>query len=94
MTTDTVRLDQEDEAMLRRVNDLTSLPISQILKRGVRCFQQRFSDGTAQTPYEIFRSLDLGPGGYAVASSTQPDALLGARSGRNSADDPCRRQRK
>lgn len=71
MATRTVRLDSEEEAVLQQIRDLTGLPISQILKRGVRSFQERVSEETAQTPYEIFRSLELGPGGYAIAPSTQ-----------------------
>jgi hypothetical protein len=71
MATRTVRLDEEEEAVLRQIRDLTGLPISQILKRGVRAFQRRLSEETAQTPYEVFRSLDLGPGGYAIAPSRQ-----------------------
>lgn len=83
MATRTVRLDQEDEAVLRQIRDLTGLSIFQILKRGVRSFQQDVSEGTAQTPYEVFRSLDLGPGGYAIAPSTRTNrAVRGAIAGR------------
>lgn len=66
-----MRLDKEEEAALRQIRDLTGLPISQILKRGVRSFQWGVVEETAQTPYEVFRSLDLGPGGYVPAASTR-----------------------
>ncbi len=71
MATRTVRFDRDDEVVLRRIRDVTGLPISQILKRGIRSFQGEVREEKARTPYEVFRSLDLGPGGYAVAPSTQ-----------------------
>ena len=70
MATRTVRLDDEAEAALRRIRDATGLRISEALKRGLRSLEDRITDETARTPYSIYRQLDLGPGGYAVAPST------------------------
>jgi hypothetical protein len=70
VATRTVRFDKEEEAVLQQIRDSTGLPISGILKRGIHSLQQRVREESKQTPYDIFRSLDLGPGGYAIAPST------------------------
>lgn len=70
MATRTVRLDDEAEAALRQIREATGLPISEALKRGLRSLQERVKDEATRTPYEIYRQLDLGPGGYAVAPSS------------------------
>jgi hypothetical protein len=71
MATRTVRLDDEAEAALRQIRQATGLPISEALKRGLRSLQERVTDEATRTPYSIYRQLDLGPGGYAVAPSTE-----------------------
>ena len=71
MATRTVRLDDEAEAALQQIREATGLPISEALKRGLRFLQERVRDEATRTPYEVYQQLDLGPGGYAVASSTQ-----------------------
>jgi hypothetical protein len=70
MATRTVRLDDEAEAALREIRDATGLPISEALKRGLRSLGDRVKRETQRTPYDIYRELDLGPGGSAVAAST------------------------
>lgn len=70
MSTRTVRLDAEAEAALRQIRQRTGMPISEALKRGLRALQEHITDEVKRTPYEIFRELDLGPGGYAIAPST------------------------
>ena len=70
MATRTVRLDDEAEAALRQIRDATGLPISEALKRGLRSLGDRVKRETQRTPYDIYRELDLGPGGSAVAAST------------------------
>lgn len=71
MATRTVRLDDEAEAALHEIREATGLPISEALKRGLRYFQQRVQRGTKHRPYDIYQRLDLGPGGYAIAPSTE-----------------------
>jgi len=66
----TVRLDDEAEAALRQIREATGLPISEALKRGLRSLQERVRDEPIRTPFEIYKELDLGPGGYAIAPST------------------------
>ena len=70
MATRTVRLDEEAEAALRHIREATGLPISEALKRGLRSLGDRVKRETQRTPYDIYRELDLGPGGSAVAAST------------------------
>ena len=69
MATRTVRLDAEAEAALRQIREATGLPISEALKRGLRSLRDQVK-AEARTPYEIYRELDLGPGGSAIAPST------------------------
>ncbi len=71
MATRTVRLDDEAEAELRQIRETTGLPISEALKRGLRCLRERVIQETKRTPYDIYQTLDLGRGGYAIAPSTQ-----------------------
>ena len=70
MATRTVRLDGEAEAALRQIREATGRPISEALKRGLRSLQERVKHEANRTPYDIYRELDLGPGGYAIAPST------------------------
>jgi hypothetical protein len=69
MASRTVRLDEEAEAALRQVRKATGLPISEALKRGLHTLREQVRQETARMPYDIYRELDLGPGGYAIASS-------------------------
>jgi hypothetical protein len=77
VATRTVRLDEEAEAALRQVREATGLPISEALKRGLRALEERVKDEAARTPYDVYRQLDLGPGGYAIVPST--DTRRGVR---------------
>ena len=71
MATRTVRLDDETERVLDEVRAATGLPISEALKAGLRSLQEKLRTADAvRAPYEIYRELDLGPGGYAIAPST------------------------
>ena len=67
----TVRLDPETEATLRQIREVTGLPISEALKQGLRFLQQQVQNTSGQSPYDLYERLDLGPGGYAIAPSTQ-----------------------
>jgi hypothetical protein len=70
MATRTVRFDAETERVLSEVRAATGLPISEVLKRGLRALQTHVSQTPERTAYEIYRELDLGKGGYAIASSS------------------------
>lgn len=69
MATRTVRLDDEAEAALDEIRKATGLAISEALKQGLRTLRERIRE-PEQTPYDAYRQLDLGRGGYAVAPST------------------------
>ncbi len=70
MATRTVRLDDEAEAALEEIRTATGLPISEALKRGLRTLRDHLRQETTRAPFTIFRELGLGPGGYAIAPST------------------------
>ena len=66
----TVRLDAETENALQEVRAATGLPISEALKRGLRALQEQVRRDAGRMPYDVYRELDLGPCGYAIAPST------------------------
>lgn len=70
MATRTVRFDAETEKVLSEVRAATGLPISEVLKRGLRALQTHVRQTPERTHYEIYSELDLGPGGYAIAPSS------------------------
>ena len=70
MATRTVRLDDEAEAALQQIREATGLPISEALKQGLRSLRHRVVEEAERTPYDVYQQLDLGPGGYAIAPST------------------------
>lgn len=67
----TVRLDDEAEATLREIREVTGLPISEALKQGLRSLKQQVRETAEQRPYDFYERLDLGPGGYANIPSTE-----------------------
>ena len=67
----TVRLDDESEATLRHIREATGLPISEVMKQGLRSLEQQVRNASGQRPYDVYERLDLGPGGYASAPSTE-----------------------
>jgi hypothetical protein len=71
MATRTVRLDDEAEAALSQITEATGLPISQALKRGLRSLQTEVARESKRRPYDVYKELDLGPGGDAIAPSTE-----------------------
>ena len=77
MATRTVRLDEETEKALQEVQAATGLPISEALKRGLRSLREEVRREAERTPYDIYRELGLGAGGYAIAPST--DTRRGVR---------------
>jgi hypothetical protein len=70
MSTRTVRFDEETEKVLQQVLQATGMSTSAALKRGILALRDAMTNHVPHTPYEIYRALDLGPGGYAIAPST------------------------
>jgi hypothetical protein len=72
----TVRLDDEAEDALREVRSATGLPISEALKRGLRVLRDQVRHGANERPYDIYQTLDLGAGGYAIAPARTAKAAV------------------
>jgi hypothetical protein len=73
MAARTVRLDDEDELLLDAITRKTGMSISATLKKGLVVLNDQIEQAAKPTPYEIFRHLDLGEGGYAIAPATEVD---------------------
>ncbi len=77
MSTKTVRLDNETEEALREIRKQTGLSISEVLKEGILVLKKEVDDKNRQSPFDVYKSLDLGEGGYSIAPST--DTRKGVR---------------
>lgn len=71
MATRTVRFDDETEKVLTEVRSVTGLPISEVLKSGLRALQSDLRQTPVRSAYDVFRELDLGAGGDSIASSAE-----------------------
>ena len=76
MGTRTVRLDDEAEKSLERLRSITGLSVSQVLKAGLTAFEIQALQQAKRKPYDIYRELDLGEGGYARAPAAQAKSAL------------------
>ena len=66
----TVRLDDETEKILKQVTKKTGWSVSATLKQGVLVLRDEVGRRPQHSAFEIYRRLDLGPGGYAITPST------------------------
>ena len=71
MSMRTVRLDEETEKVLAQIVTVTGLSVSAAMKKGLLVLRNEVSREAQRVPYDIYKELDLGPGGYAVAPATQ-----------------------
>lgn len=71
MGTRTIRLDDEAEQVLQRLRNITGLTISEVLKHGLTAYEGQAQEQAKRKPYDIYRELDLGPGGYALAPARE-----------------------
>jgi Arc/MetJ-type ribon-helix-helix transcriptional regulator len=69
--TRTVRLDDKSEEILEEIRRTTGLSASAALKRGLRALREEVGREATRRPHQIYERLDLGPGGYASASSSE-----------------------
>ena len=69
MAVRTVRLDEDSEKILESLSAEMGVSISAVLKQGLLALREKRQSGTARA-YDIYEQLDLGPGGYALAPST------------------------
>ena len=75
----TVRLDEEAERALMQIATITGLSVSEAVKKGLLTLRNDVFRAARRAPYDIYKELDLGPGGDAVAPATQtrPGRSLG-----------------
>jgi hypothetical protein len=67
----TVRLDEETEKILAQIVTLTGLSVSAAVKKGLRALADDVVREARRVPYDLYKDLDLGPGGYAVAPASE-----------------------
>jgi hypothetical protein len=67
----TVRLDDEAERALAQIVTATGLSASAAMKRGLLVLREDVARKASRIPYDVYRDLDLGPGGYAVAPAAR-----------------------
>jgi hypothetical protein len=65
MSLHSVRFDEETEQALARVCEASGASPSAVLKQGVIRLDQSVSRKRPPRAFEVYRKLDLGPGGYA-----------------------------
>ena len=78
MRTRTVRLDEESERALDEIQRRTGASVSAALKRGLLVLRDQVREKEHPTFGEIYRTLDLGPGGYLRGSARQAKELVRA----------------
>ena len=66
----TVRLDDESEQALEEIRAATGLRVSEALKRGLQALRSELQQDAGRVPYDVYRELDLGVGGYASVPSS------------------------
>ena len=76
MATRTVRLDEEAEKTLATLKRVTGLSISEVLKRGLLSYKIEALKEATETPYDIYRRIDLGEGGDAVAPASEAKSAV------------------
>jgi hypothetical protein len=67
----TVRLRPEAEKALKRIMERTGCSVSAALNDGVLVLRERLAEYQAASAWDVYRTLDLGSGGYAVAPSSR-----------------------
>ena len=60
-----VRFDAETEEALEFVCEATGSSVSSALKRGILALREGLAARAAVRPYDIYETIELGPGGYA-----------------------------
>ena len=78
MGTRTVRLDAEAERLLSEIRRETGTTVSGALKRGLEVAARELRERARVRPYEVFRRIDLGEGGYAHGPARSAKKLLAA----------------
>jgi hypothetical protein len=71
MAVRTVRLDEQTERKLQKLRRDQGLTISEVFKRGLEAYAEQARCGAAKTPYDVYRDLELGEGGWALAPARE-----------------------
>lgn len=66
-----VRLDEETEKILAQIVATTGLSVSAALKKGLLVLRNDVIRQARRMPHDIYKDIDLGPGGYAIAPATE-----------------------
>lgn len=70
MSIKTVRMDDDDEKLLERVKRATGWSVSEVIKRGLRSLDRQLREQSSRRAFDVYKELDLGPGGYASGSAS------------------------
>ena len=62
-----VRLDEETEEALTQIVTATGVSVSAAMKKGLLVLRNDVVREGRRVPYDVYKELDLGPGGDAVA---------------------------
>jgi hypothetical protein len=71
MGTRTVRLDDETEKVLEEIVAATGSSVSAAMKKGLLVLRDEVVREARRIPFDVYKELDLGPGGYAAAPATR-----------------------
>jgi hypothetical protein len=64
-------MDDDAERLLSRIVQTTGLSISATFKEGLKVLQNELGKTRNGSPYDIYKELNLGPGGYVKAPSSE-----------------------
>ena len=73
-----VRFDDETDQALARVCDATGDSPSNVLKKGVLALAKAVDRKKSARPFDLYRKLDLGPGGYALGPARNAKQIVRA----------------
>jgi hypothetical protein len=70
-------LDEESERLLAELQRESGQSVSAVLKRGLAALLDSLRERSASRPYDVYQSLELGPGGYARGRARDAKRALG-----------------
>jgi hypothetical protein len=74
----TVRMDDDAERLLSRIIRTTGMSISTAFKEGLNALQGELGKTKPNSPYDMYKQLDLGPGGYSKTTSSETKTAVKA----------------
>ena len=78
MGTRTVRLDEQAERALSEVRQHTGLNVGEALRKGLFLLREQVRKDASAKPYEVYRSLELGPGDESAPPARRAKETAGA----------------